>query len=335
MALSHAPPGEGLRPERRHHEFCTLFDLNYAARGLVLYRSLERQCGQDFTLTILCIDDLTYRTVGRLGLDRARLVRVEDLEDAGLNGVRRNRGRREFCWTCPSALMLWLLNRTADGGIVSYLDADMEFFGDPQPIYDELGTGEILIHGHRFPPRYRYWQEVSGLYNVGLVAARSTPQGLACMTRWRAQCIESCAFDPARKQGGDQKYLDDWPASYDRLVVLEHVGAGLAPWNAENYAVVLADGGITVDGRPLIFYHYHALVVLSRNLFGWFAVVPCRFFPSSRVVRNAIYRPYVRRLRKAQAEIDGVSVQGAHEWDIGPVLADWQALLRRREIIIA
>jgi hypothetical protein len=42
--------------------------------------------------------------------------------------------------------------------------------------------------------------------------------------------------------------------------VLEHPGAGLAPWNLELYDVREdAAGRLLVDGVPLVFFHHHGL----------------------------------------------------------------------------
>src|SRR5581483_1408730 len=83
------------------HNFCTLFDRNYASRGLVLYRSLKRYCGADFQLTVLCMDEEVRMALSALDLPQVRLWRVEDIGDAELLAVRDVRPMREFCWTCP------------------------------------------------------------------------------------------------------------------------------------------------------------------------------------------------------------------------------------------
>ena len=45
--------------------FCTLFDVNYLDKGIVLYKSLERVC-QTFKLYVFCFDDKTYEVLNQL-----------------------------------------------------------------------------------------------------------------------------------------------------------------------------------------------------------------------------------------------------------------------------
>ena len=67
---------------------------------------------------------------------------------------------------------------------------------------------------------------------------------------------------------GDQKYLDQWPDKYDSLHILQHLGAGIAPWNYSQYRFGIDNQGlITVDENPLIFYHFHQLQLLSNGSF--------------------------------------------------------------------
>jgi len=281
------------------YNFCTLFDSNYASRGLSLYRSLEKHCGNDFVLTVLCMDEEVRHALAAMSLPKVRLWRVEDIGDAELLEVRKTRPRREFCWTCPGPLMLSLLGEAGGGSIVTYLDADLMFFSDIKPIYDELGDKDILIHGHNFAPRFESYAKASGIFNVGLISVRNSAQGMGCLTRWRAQNMEKCELDPDNGYCGDQKYLDEWPSLYSGLVILQHPGGGVAPWNAEAHEVTEEGGKVMIDGRPLIFYHFHALrVVVAGNWGRWFAI-PSIGYDFSLAVRRLIYRPYIAALRKS------------------------------------
>ncbi len=237
------------------------------------------------------------------------MIRVEDIGDADLLSLRETRPRREFCWTCAAPLVLSLLKTSVEGEIVTYLDADLAFYSDPAPVFAEMGEGNILIHAHRFAPRYQAYAATSGNFNVGLVAARNAPEGLACMERWRAQCLKKCVLDPNNGYCGDQKYLDDWPSLYKSLVILEHPGAGLAPWNVENYTISRKGKQVTVDGKALIFYHYHALSILGVVL-GRCVVHPAVGYELTASERRLLYRPYARMLREAQADIVRVSPAG-------------------------
>jgi hypothetical protein len=288
------------------YNFCTLFDRNYASRGLALYRSLERVCMQEFRLTILCIDEETRDLFTRLALPRVRLLTAEDLGDPELLEVRKTRPRREFCWTCTGPLMLALLRQAGSDEIVTYLDSDLLFFSDLQPVYDELGDKDIFIHGHRFSARYQSYAAASGVFNVGLIAVRNAPQGIACLARWRAQCLEVCELDPAKGYCGDQKYLDEWPSLYSELATAEHPGIALAPWNVEGRAITKRGGKVMVDGQPLIFYHYHGLRIILTGPRRWLAL-PAIGYRFTLEERRLIYRPYVRMLREAQEVFDRVA----------------------------
>ena len=313
------------------YNFCTLFDRNYATRGLALYRSLMRVCKNDFLLTILCIDEETRTALAKMNLPRVRLWRVEDIGDADLLEVRKTRPRREFCWTCPGPLMLALLNEAGSNAIVTYLDADLGFYSDPQPIYDELGDNDILIHGHNFAPAYQSYAMASGIFNVGLIAVRNAPEGLACLTRWRAQNIEICVLDPEKGYCGDQKYLDEWPSLYKTLVIVQHPGVGLAPWNVEAHKIAKEGGRITVDGKPLIFYHYHALrIVLAGGWLRW-AAIPSIGYHFGHPEQVILYQPYIRLLREAHRALGRVGLTAPQ---LSITLQQLISFFRHRQIVI-
>lgn len=275
--------------------FCTYFDQHYLARGLALYDSLHHHC-PEFQLWILCMDEGAYTRLAQMALPEIRLIRLEDFEagDVGLAAAKLNRSRIEYYFTCSASLPLYIFQKHPEIDLITYLDADMYFFSDPTPVLDQLQEKSIAITAHRLPPTLR-WREQYGLYNVGWLTFRRDQQGLACLQRWREQCIEWCYDKLEDKRYADQKYLDEWPQLYPNLIVLPDKGVNLAPWNVANYEIKqLADGRLMVDDDPLILYHYHGLKQRSRTLFD-----PRLYeyeVSLTSVLRHHVYAPYVRRL---------------------------------------
>src|SRR5205085_694539 len=155
---------KGMRRVMRY--FCTYFDQNYLSRGLALYRSLEAHCPA-FRLFVLCLDDVCYKTLCGLGLPYLTPISLEEFEsgDAALAEAKQNRSRVEYYFTCTPSLPLTILDRWREVDILTYLDADLFFFADPEPLFAEMGDRSIAIIGHRYPPGLRA-RERFGIYNV-------------------------------------------------------------------------------------------------------------------------------------------------------------------------
>jgi hypothetical protein len=281
----------------------TLFDHHYAARGLVMLESLARHCSAPFEAAVLCMTPEARRIVSALGARNVRALSVEDLDDPELLALRDVRPHREFCWTATPALLRHAMRRAATGDTVAYLDADLMFFADLAQLLRELDDHDILIHEHRYAPDRVAWQRTSGTFNVGLVAFRPSGQGHACLERWRQQCLEKCELDPEHGYCGDQGYLDEWPARYNRLRILDHIGGGIAPWNVGQYAVTRGTHGPMVNGVPVVFYHYHALRVVDVKWPLGLIADPAEGYRFPRAVKSLLYRPYLRALRRQQRAI--------------------------------
>ena len=170
------------------------------------------------------MDAPTYSLLDKMRLENVRLIRLEDFEDDALRKAKESRTFGEYCWTCTAPLILFVIQNEPKANLVAYLDADLFFYSNSQPIYDELGDGSILIVGHRFSAQYQAWERTSGVYNVSMVVFRRDRDGLQCLTWWKERVIEACGLDPEAGLCGDQKYLDDWPTRFRNVVVLQHKG---------------------------------------------------------------------------------------------------------------
>jgi hypothetical protein len=277
-------------------EFCTLFDSNYVLRAVAMHRSLLAT-DLDFHLTCFCFDQRAKEVVDTLNLPRLSTVSLAELEayDPDLLSVKGDRSPVEYCWTATPALPRYLFATRPDLQEVTYIDADLMFFSDPEPLFDEMGEASVLITPHRFSPEYRH-HSVSGIYNVQFLVFRRDGCGDKVVEWWHERCVEWCYCRLEDGKFGDQKYLDDWPARFGPGVcVLEHKGGGLAPWNMSQYHIRRQGDRMFVDDDPLIFFHYHGLR-LRQN--GRNRLAPPGYLLSRRA-RELIYEPYLNALHEA------------------------------------
>lgn len=280
------------------YQFCSYFDKGYLFRGLTLYNSLLTH-SRDFTLWVLCMDQTTYDTLKKLNLKNLEVIALEDFEDQELLAVKGKREIFEYYWTCTPSLPLFILKKHPEFRDIAYLDADLYFFSQPQPIYEELGAESIMIISHRYSADLKYLQKESGIYNVGMLIFKNDEVGLTCLKWWREKCLEWCHAYYEDGKYGDQMYLNDWPQRFPEVHVLEHKGAGLAPWNISQYQIKKYKDQILVDGEPLIFYHFHALAIYRDMTFKTHKLL----YRVSRQQHQLIYEPYLKALLTAIKQV--------------------------------
>jgi hypothetical protein len=279
----------------------------------MMISSLTQYLRDGDEVVVLAMDDAVARTLPRLALKHVRIVNVEMLGDAELMALRYERAPREFCWTCTPAFASWMVGNSQEGDLVVYLDADLFFFRDPRLLFEELDDGgNILVHEHRYSPDRAHFEPTSGRFNVGLVAFRVGPEARACAQRWRAQTVEKCVLDPDNGYCGDQGYLNEWPAIYPGLRILRNIGGGVAPWNVNQYRIAGSDGQPIVDDEPVVFFHYHALEILTSPGLGVTAITPSRGYSFPRETLKAFYRPYAKAMRRIAITMseNGYAVKG-------------------------
>ena len=157
--------------------YCTYFDRRYLPRGLALFHSLRTQA-QVFCLHVLCLDDTCYDILVRANFEQLKPIRLPDLEayDAELASARGRRTLVEYYFTLTAALPLFLFDSDPSITLITYLDSDLFFFGNPEEIFEEMGSASVLIVGHRFPPAGKF-REINGIYNVSFISWRSDKDG--------------------------------------------------------------------------------------------------------------------------------------------------------------
>jgi hypothetical protein len=277
--------------------FCTLFDSNYLLKGVVMLRTL-RQWRPAAEVEVLCMDERARRVLHALNLPGVTLLTLAEVEDEDLLRVKPGRSIAEYCWTLTASLCWYLMRNRPQIDQVTYVDADLMFFSDVQPLFDEMGDASITIIEHRFTPRLAHL-EIYGRFNVEWVSFRRDEEGLQCLKTWRDQCIDWCFALVEDGKLGDQKYLDAWQTDYRSVCVLQHKGAGIAPWNYPNYRYEERDGRVFVDGAPLVFYHFHQFQLLEGGRYNHLSSV----YTVDMAQPLSIYTPYERQLEAALGHV--------------------------------
>lgn len=223
-----------------HRVYCTYFDGRYLARGRAMIRSL-REVGEPAPVLVLALD--SDAASGVADLEGVTVITVAQLETAypTLTSVRATRSDMEYIFTLTPWLTLHALTLVPSGSWATYLDADLYFFSDVQPVYDELAHASVGIVPHRFS-RGQRWRLKYGTYNVGWVSFRRDPAGLACLEWWADRCHEWCHDTPTAGRFADQGYLDRFADVTPSVAVVTNAGVDLAPWNLASHVVSASPG---------------------------------------------------------------------------------------------
>ena len=282
---------------------CTLFGFNYLDKGLVLYESLER-VASDFTLYVLAMDDDCYAYLEKRRSERLVPIALAEFENEALLRAKADRPFGEYCWTCSSSLIKYVLDRNGEPAC-AYVDADMCFYADPALLFDELAQkgGSVLLTGHRFHRYEREQERKVGYFCVEFNLFLNDAPARGALDTWIAQCLERCTI--SETTWGDQKYLDGWTEKYPFVKETAHPGAGVAPWNISRYRLHARQGDgylLKVKGSvaPLIFYHFQGIKYLERDLVDMGLYF---YWGIDKRFAGPLYRDYLQALEKVKQEI--------------------------------
>lgn len=244
-------------------------------------------------LAILSLDEVTYEAL-RMRFStftNLHLYSLNDLNRVEISGIQKDRKYNEFCWTLSAVFTNFILHKYKKPTI--YLDADIYFFNSPQLLLDSLKNTSVSATPHRFPKRLKYF-ELSGIYNVQFVFFNYNREGIEASNLWKNQCVTECIYDPKNGKVGDQKYLDEWPKKYKKFSSIDNIGAGLAPWNHEQYEITWKKNRPYVNGKKLIFYHFHKFQIRSDGLI----IASSEIYQSKKTFDKNIYDTYISHLSK-------------------------------------
>lgn len=177
----------------------------------------------------------------------------------------------EFCTAIKPYCFSYLM-KAKDASQFMYVDPDILFFSNLQPIWDYLLTKDIIITPHIVTPEILYTGAIpetniltTGIYNLGFIAVNKTETTLAFIAWWQNRLTDNCFADKAEGLFTDQKWVDFLPALFDssKIEISKNLGMNVAPWNFYERQFVIENNEWFVTNRitgrdkyKLIFVHF-------------------------------------------------------------------------------
>jgi hypothetical protein len=244
-----------------------------------------------------CMDDASYENLTTNKPENVTPIHFSKLElaFADLLEAKNNRSRVEYFYTCSPAICNYVLSHIDEVNEVTYLDADLYFFTNPEPIFEELKEASVGIIEHKFS-FFTKRNIVYGKYNVGWITFRNDKNGIACLNSWTNNCIDWCYQRLEGDKYADQKYLDYWQRDFQGVYVIKNIGANLAIWNISNYNITFHNGEVYVNNIKLIFYHFANFKQIDASVFK--TDLSRVFVRCKGVIKNNIYLPYIFSMSK-------------------------------------
>lgn len=241
--------------------FFTICARNYLAYALTLKKSLERhEPGTPFFIYLADapLDQADWPTEG--------IIPVSELGLAHLLDMAFRYTVMEFSTAIKADCFLDLLTHRGFEAAI-YLDPDIQVFAPVTEVHTALSSGaSAVLTPHLLEPlpagAHPAEAEIqkSGVFNLGFAAFAHTAESLAFIRWWAGRLHIDCYSAPEKGLFVDQKFVDLAPAFLERLIIMRHPGYNVAYWNTASREVAGSAGAFTVNGAPLIFFHFSGVV---------------------------------------------------------------------------
>tara|TARA_B100000767_G_scaffold268136_2_gene287932 strand:+ start:9019 stop:9984 length:966 start_codon:yes stop_codon:yes gene_type:complete len=259
--------------------FVTLFNYNFLPQGKMLIDSIQKF---PVIIWVVCLDRKLYEYFLKTNKSKnIKPIFIGNHEDKEMKKAKRNRPFLEYCFYLTpilSEIIFKLDNRIKQ---VTYVDADIYFFKNPKPIFDEFkkSNKDIFLTLHGFSKESKKL-EVNGKFCVQFFIVKKNNFTKYFMQKWRKLCLESTKLDIKNNILGDQKYLDYLYKKNENKI---HVGKKKeyfqAPWSDNKF-----------KANNAIIFHFHGLRIKKDSI---------QLYHSYKINYQKIeffYKPYLKKL---------------------------------------
>jgi len=242
--------------------YCTYFDHNYLRKGLLMINSLRRHSRpRGMTMVVLALSERCEEILRKLELPDLIIISLKHMEarEPRLLEAKANRRKVEYFFTLTPWVITMALERVPTSQRATYVDSDLYFFSNTEPIWREVSDQPMTFVEHRFAPGYTD-KIIFGRYNVGWNTFNRSSNAQQGLDWWRERCLEWCYDRVEGEKFADQGYLTTLANRFPGVHSLKYPGVNLAQYNLGNYKLAMGTDGPTANELPVIYWHMHSVI---------------------------------------------------------------------------
>lgn len=239
---------------------CTVATKNHLPAVRTLFWSIKRFHPHAHCTVLLCDRPDGYIAVENEPFD---IIFAENLPISRFTEMTVRYAPVELCVSLKPHLIRHLLQKHRH---VLYFDTDILVMAPLTRLMRLLDKHDFILTPHMGTPiRERDGQIPTeetilrcGIFNLGFLAVRNTPQTKAMLDWWADRLTDRCYHWPPDGYYGDQRWMDLCVPYFPGMHVLRHPGYNVAYWNLHERLVEGNVGRFTVNGERLVFFHFSA-----------------------------------------------------------------------------
>jgi glycosyltransferase involved in cell wall biosynthesis/2-polyprenyl-3-methyl-5-hydroxy-6-metoxy-1,4-benzoquinol methylase len=162
-----------------------------------------------------------------------------------------------------TSLKPWALEYVLDCGedVAIYLDPDIYVYSTLREVAALSRTHGVVLTPHTTSPMPRDGKRpneadimAAGVYNLGFIAVDASSRPM--LDWWKQRLLRDSLSDQTNMLFTDQRWIDLAPGYFPHHILLDP-GYNVAYWNLDQRDLTVdADRNVSVNGRPLRFFHF-------------------------------------------------------------------------------
>jgi glycosyltransferase involved in cell wall biosynthesis len=262
--------GSGGSPLSNSSAIFTIVSCNYIGFAATLMQSVRKFHPESDRYIVLSD---SYREFPDVDL-AAELIACDELAIEALSGMKLWYSVIEFN-TAIKPFVFSHLFEEFEYEKICYIDPDILLFGPLNEAFEALNDHNIVLTPHMMMPLQDGKEPSdltimkSGVYNLGFLGVRRDPFSAALLAWWSDRLRFHCRVDIPGHMFTDQRWMDLAPVFVPHPFILRHPGYNVAYWNIAHRKVSQSENGKwTVDGQPLVFFHFSGIKPDDSNIFS-------------------------------------------------------------------